>query len=91
MDLFAFEFLGLDAKETVEESDVEQALMHHLTDFLLEMGKGFCFEARRKRIIIYDEYFFIDFILYKGFSIVVKEHWMKRPSLQEDGGYPIRH
>ncbi|MBP3210622.1 MAG: DUF1016 family protein, partial [Oscillospiraceae bacterium] len=63
-DPFAFEFLGLDAKETVEESDIEQALMDHLTDFLLEMGRGFCFEARQKRIIIDDEYYFIDLVLY---------------------------
>lgn len=63
-DSFAFEFLGLDAKETVDESDIEQALMDHLTDFLLEMGRGFCFEARQKRIIIDDEYFFIDLVLY---------------------------
>lgn len=63
-DPFAFEFLGLDAKETVDESDIEQALMDHLTDFLLEMGKGFCFEARQKRIIIDDEYYFIDLVLY---------------------------
>ena len=51
-DPFAFEFLGLNAKEVVTESDVEQALMDHLQEFLLEMGKGFCFEARQKRIVI---------------------------------------
>ena len=38
--------------------------MDHLQEFLLEMGKGFCFEARQKRIIIDDEYFFIDLVLY---------------------------
>lgn len=63
-DPFAFEFLGLDAKETVNESDIEQALMDHLTEFLLEMGKGFCFEARQKRIVIDEEYYFIDLVLY---------------------------
>lgn len=54
-DPFAFEFLGLEAKDAVSESELEQALMDHLQDFLLEMGKGFCFEARQKRIIIDDE------------------------------------
>ena len=63
-DPFAFEFLGLDAKMAVDESDVEQALMDHLQEFLMEMGKGFCFEARQKRIIIDDEYYFIDLVLY---------------------------
>lgn len=63
-DPFAFEFLGLNANESVTESDVEQALMDHLQEFLLEMGKGFCFEARQKRIIIDDEYYFIDMVLY---------------------------
>ncbi len=61
---FTFEFLGLDAKDTVKESDIEQALMNHLQEFLLEMGKGFCFEARQKRIIIDGEYYFPDLILY---------------------------
>ena len=42
---YVFEFLGLNANETVSESDIEQAIMDHLQEFLLEMGKGFCFEA----------------------------------------------
>ena len=63
-DPFAFEFLGLDSGRALNESDVEQALMDHLQEFLLEMGKGFCFEARQKRIIIDDEYYFIDLVLY---------------------------
>lgn len=61
---YTFEFLGLDAKDTVTESDLEQALMNHLQEFLLEMGKGFCFEARQKRIVIDGEYYFPDLILY---------------------------
>lgn len=63
-DPFAFEFLGLEAKDAISESELEQALMDHLQDFLLEMGKGFCFEAKQKRIIIDDEYYFPDLILY---------------------------
>lgn len=63
-DPFAFEFLGLEAKDAISESELEQALMDHLQDFLLEMGKGFCFEAKQKRIIIGDEYYFPDLILY---------------------------
>lgn len=63
-NIFALEFLGLDGKEEVSESDLEQAIMDHLQEFLLEMGKGFCFEARQKRILVDDEYFFIDLVLY---------------------------
>ena len=63
-DIFAFEFLGLDAKDLVEESDLEKAIMDNLQTFLLEMGKGFCFEARQKRILIDDEYYFPDLVLY---------------------------
>ncbi len=42
-DPFTFEFLGLEAKEAVSESDLEQALMDHLQEFMLELGEGFCF------------------------------------------------
>lgn len=63
-DPFTFEFLGFDAKETVSESDLEQALMDHLQEFLLELGQGFCFEARQKRIIIDDKYYFADLVFY---------------------------
>lgn len=61
---FALEFLGLDDKMAVDESDLENALMDHLQEFLLELGKGFCFEARQKRILIDDEYYFIDLVFY---------------------------
>lgn len=63
-DPYTFEFLGLDAKEAVSESDLEQALMDHLQEFMLELGEGFCFEARQKRIIIDDRYYFIDLVFY---------------------------
>lgn len=49
-------YIDLDAKDAFSESELEQAIMDHLQEFLLEMGKGFCFEARQKRIIIDDEY-----------------------------------
>jgi predicted nuclease of restriction endonuclease-like (RecB) superfamily len=61
---FAFEFLGLKAKDVVYESDLEQALIDHLEEFLMELGHGFCFEARQKRLIIGDEYFFCDLVFY---------------------------
>lgn len=61
---YTFEFLGLEAKEVLTEDDLESALITHLEEFLLEMGKGFCFEARQKRIIIDDEYYFADLVFY---------------------------
>ena len=61
---YALDFLGLNTKDEFSETDLEQAIMDHLQEFLLEMGKGFCFEARQKRIIIDDEYYFIDLVLY---------------------------
>ena len=62
-DPFSFEFLGL-RPEAFTENDLENALIGHLQEFLLEMGKGFCFEARQKRIIIDDEYYFADLVFY---------------------------
>lgn len=61
---FTFEFLGLEVKEAYTEKDLENSLLVHLEEFLLELGKGFCFEARQKRIIIDDEYYFADLVFY---------------------------
>jgi predicted nuclease of restriction endonuclease-like (RecB) superfamily len=61
---FTFEFLGLKAKDVVYEADLEQAIMDNLQHFLLELGNGFCFEARQKKILIEDEYYFIDLVFY---------------------------
>lgn len=61
---FTFEFLGLKALEIVDEHDLEDALISHLQEFILELGKGFCFEARQKRIIIDDEYYYPDLVFY---------------------------
>ena len=63
-DPITLEFLGLDAKESVSESDLEQALINHLEEFILELGNGFCFETRQKRILVDDDYFFCDLVFY---------------------------
>ena len=63
-DPYTFEFLGLQSKDVVMEGDIEEALVAHLQDFLLEMGNGLCFEARQKRIIIDDEYYYADLVFY---------------------------
>jgi len=63
-DPFTFEFLGIPAADVVCESDLEAGLIEHLQEFILELGKGFCFEARQKRLIIDDRYYFADLVFY---------------------------
>ncbi len=63
-DPYVFEFLGLRSRDVMAESDLEDALLDRLQDFLLELGHGFCFEARQKRILIGDEHFFVDLVFY---------------------------
>lgn len=72
---YTFEFLGLNAQEVVMESELEDALIKHLQEFLLEFGKGMCFEARQRRIIIDDDYYFPDLVFYNRighFSLIVE-------------------
>ena len=63
-DPYIFEFLGIKSREVMSESDLEDALLDKLQDFLLELGHGFCFEARQKRILIGDTYGFVDLVFY---------------------------
>jgi predicted nuclease of restriction endonuclease-like (RecB) superfamily len=63
-DPYVFEFLGMKPKEVPSESHLEDALLDKLQDFLLELGKGFCFESRQKRIVIGGEYYFVDLVFY---------------------------
>ena len=63
-DPYVFEFLGLKPAEVISESDLEEQLSDKLQTFLLELGHGFCFEARQKRILIGDEHFFVDLVFY---------------------------
>ncbi len=63
-NIYAFEFLDLPVKEIVEESDLEKALLDKLQQFIVELGYGFCFEARQRRILIGEKYYFIDLVFY---------------------------
>jgi len=63
-DPYIFEFIGLKQQEVLPEKELEQALLDHILQFLLELGKGFCFEARQKRIVIDNEHHFIDLVFY---------------------------
>mgnify|MGYP002623523464 CR=1 FL=1 len=61
---YVFDFLGLKSADVVEESDLETLLISHIQEFILELGEGFCFEGRQKRILIDEEYFHIDLVFY---------------------------
>ena len=63
-DPMVLEFLGLHRESSYYEKDMESAIITHLTDFLLEMGKGFSFVARQKRLLIEDDEFFADLVFY---------------------------
>ena len=63
-DPFILEFLNLKDVPDLNEADIETALLDHVQDFLLEMGKGFCFVARQQRITIDGDHFYIDLVLY---------------------------
>ena len=63
-DPMVLEFLGLERKSAYYEKDLEQALITHLQKFLLELGNGFTFVARQKRILIEDDEFFADLVFY---------------------------
>ncbi len=63
-DPYVFEFLGLTPQEVMGESHLEDQLLDKLQDFLLELGHGFCFEARQKRILIGDSHNFVDLVFY---------------------------
>ena len=58
------EFLGIESQEVYTETKLESYILNHLQAFLLEMGRGFCFEARQKRILIDQDYFKADLIFY---------------------------
>ena len=63
-DPMVLEFLGLKRESAYYEKDLETAIITHLQDFLLEIGNGFSFVSRQKRIHIDGDEFFIDLVFY---------------------------
>ena len=61
---YAFDFLNLESIGLLQESDLEDALIHHLQEFIIELGYGFCFESRQRRILIGERYYFVDLVFY---------------------------
>jgi predicted nuclease of restriction endonuclease-like (RecB) superfamily len=63
-DPYILEFAGLAERAHYRESDLESALLDHLQNFLLELGSGFCFEARQRRVTVGTEHDYIDLVFY---------------------------
>lgn len=63
-DPMVLEFLGLERRASYYEKDLESAIISHIADFLLEMGNGFSFVARQKRILVEDDEYFVDLVFY---------------------------
>ena len=61
---YLLEFLGIPEKSEYSENDLEQAIINHLQKFLIELGRGFCFEARQKRISFNNKHYRIDLVFY---------------------------
>jgi predicted nuclease of restriction endonuclease-like (RecB) superfamily len=61
---YVLEFLGLEERPNYSEDDLEAAIINQLQDFLLELGRGFCFEARQKRISFDNRHYRIDLVFY---------------------------
>lgn len=63
-DPYVLEFLDLKSSPDFYESELEQAIINKLQEFLLELGKGFCFVGRQYRMSAEDEHFYIDLVFY---------------------------
>jgi len=61
---YLLEFLNIPEKAEYSETDFEQAIINHLQNFLIEMGRGFCFEARQRRITFNNRHYRIDLVFY---------------------------
>ena len=71
---YVLEFLGFSDDTAFRESDLEQALITHLQKFLLELGRGFAFEARQKRITFDGRHFYIDLVFYNLSDALLRAH-----------------
>jgi predicted nuclease of restriction endonuclease-like (RecB) superfamily len=85
-DPMYLEFLGLKREAKYYEKDIESALITHLQEFLLELGNGFSFVARQRRILLEDDEFFVDLVFYnrllRCFVVIeIKTHKMTHEDL----------
>ncbi|MBI3370162.1 MAG: DUF1016 family protein [Betaproteobacteria bacterium] len=63
-DPYVLDFLDLPEAPALHESQIESAIIAHLQEFLLELGKGFAFVARQKRLTFEDEHLYVDLVFY---------------------------
>lgn len=70
-DPYSLEFLGIEERSEYSETELEEAILNHLQKFLIELGTGFCFEARQKRITIDNKHYRIDLVFYHR---ILKSH-----------------
>ncbi|RZS71258.1 putative nuclease of restriction endonuclease-like (RecB) superfamily [Pseudobacter ginsenosidimutans] len=85
---YVLEFLNIKTKAILEESDLEGEIISQLQSFLLEMGKGFCFEERQKRITFDNTHYRIDLVFYHR---ILKCH-VKRFSFQNiSPAFPVKN
>ena len=63
-DPYVFEFLGLPEDKPVMESDLEQALVRQIEEFLLELGRGFMFVGTQQRVTINNTHYYVDMVFY---------------------------
>ncbi len=63
-DPFVLQFLGLGETSAWRERDLEQTIIDRIEEFLLELGKGFCFVARQKRMTLEGDHFYVDLVFY---------------------------
>ena len=85
-DPMVLEFLGLERKASYYEKDLGSAIISHIADFLLELGKGFSFVARQKRLLIEDDEYFADLVFYnrllRSFVVIeIKNHKLTHQDL----------
>ena len=66
------DFLGLEDKSIYNESEIEEAVISKLQDFLLELGKGFLFESRQKRFTFDEKYFYVDLVFLQSFVAMLR-------------------
>lgn len=67
-DPYVLEFLNLKEEHSYAESEIEQAMIDHMQEFLMELGRGFSFVARQKRISINNEHYYVDLVFYSRIS-----------------------
>ncbi|WP_270639655.1 PDDEXK nuclease domain-containing protein [Longibaculum muris] len=61
---YVLEFLGLPDDKPIMESDLEKALVRHIENFLLELGKGFMFVGTQQRVTLFNTHYYVDMVFY---------------------------